>query len=216
MSTPKLTLTFDNGPTPGVTEVLLHTLADFDITATFFLVGQDLLKPGRRRIAVRAHQAGHRIGNHTMTHSVQLGSSDDPTLLHREVDEAQQVLGDLADGDKLYRPWGNGVLNERLLSAAAVRHLEEGGYTLALWNCVPLDWVNPTTWPETALTDIVNQDWTVLVLHDNESGSMAALPKFLSAVLDGGIEIRGDLPPECTPILRGKRVGSLAGLVTNY
>jgi len=213
MSNPKLTLTFDNGPTPGVTEGVLDTLADLDITALFFLVGQDLLKPGRRHIAERAHQAGHRIGNHTMTHSVQLGSSDDPTVVHREIDEAQQVLGDLTDGDKLYRPWGNGVLNEQLLSAAAVRQLEDGGYTLALWNCVPLDWVNPKSWPAAALTDIAKQDWTVLVLHDNESGSMAALPEFLSAALEGGIEIRRDLPLECTPIVRGKRVGSLAGLV---
>jgi peptidoglycan/xylan/chitin deacetylase (PgdA/CDA1 family) len=215
MSTPKLTLTFDNGPTPGITEAVLDTLADFDIAATFFLVGQDLLKPGRRHIAERAHETGHRIGNHTMTHSIQLGFHNDPTVLHREIDEAQQVLGALADGDRLYRPWGNGVLNERLLSAAAVRHLEEGGYTLALWNSVPLDWVNPTTWPAAALTDIANQDWTVLVLHDNESGSLAVLPQFLAAVLDAGIEIRQDLAPECTPILRGKRVGSLAGLVAS-
>jgi peptidoglycan/xylan/chitin deacetylase (PgdA/CDA1 family) len=215
MSNPKLTLTFDNGPTPGVTNVVLDTLADFHVAATFFLVGQDLLKPGRRQIAERAYRDGHRIGNHTMTHSIRLGSSDDPTLLHREIDEAQQVLGDLADGDKLYRPWGDGVLNERLLSAAAVQRLEEGDYTLALWNSVPLDWVNPTTWPAKALSDIASQDWTVLVLHDNESGSMAVLPEFVSAVLERGIEIRRDFPPECTPILRGKRVGSLAGLVAS-
>src|SRR5947208_2063040 len=43
----RLTLTFDNGPTPGVTEHVLDELARRDLKATFFMVGTDLRLPGR-------------------------------------------------------------------------------------------------------------------------------------------------------------------------
>ena len=56
---PRLTLTFDNGPTPGVTEQVLATLAERGLRATFFVVGEKLKQPGgpwrsprrRRRLA---------------------------------------------------------------------------------------------------------------------------------------------------------------------
>lgn len=39
----RLTLTFDNGPTPGVTQPVLETLGRYGIRTTFFIIGQKLL-----------------------------------------------------------------------------------------------------------------------------------------------------------------------------
>ena len=73
-----LTLTFDNGPEPGVTPRVLDILRERGIKATFFVIGEKLGDPERRGLAARAHDEGHWIGNHTFTHTVPLGQQHDP------------------------------------------------------------------------------------------------------------------------------------------
>ena len=75
----EITLTFDNGPEPGVTPRVLDILRERGIKTTFFVIGEKLADPERRRLAARAHDEGHWIGNHTFTHSVPLGQQRDAT-----------------------------------------------------------------------------------------------------------------------------------------
>ncbi len=74
---PKVTLTFDNGPTPDVTEEVLAVLARRGLSATFFVVGTHLRQTGGRELAGRAAAGGHWVGHHTTTHTVLLGGSAD-------------------------------------------------------------------------------------------------------------------------------------------
>jgi hypothetical protein len=69
----RITITFDNGPTPGVTERVLDVLARRDIRAPFFVIGQQLRDQRALEIMHEAQAAGHWIGNHTLTHAVGLG-----------------------------------------------------------------------------------------------------------------------------------------------
>ena len=211
---PRLTLSFDNGPFPDVTPGVLDALADAGATATFFVCGKDALDPQRRPLLEAIRAAGHRIGNHTQSHSVQLGATRDPDAPRREIEDAQAALAGFADAEKLFRPYGaGGVLGRRLLSRAAVEHLCGGGYTCVLWNSVPRDWEDPVGWPERAIADLRANDWTLLVLHDLPTGAMRALPDFLARARDAGAELTAELPPACVPIRRGRVVGSLDGLV---
>ena len=57
-----LTLTFDNGPEPGVTPRVLDALRERGIKTTFFVIGEKLGDPERHRLAARAHSEGHWIG----------------------------------------------------------------------------------------------------------------------------------------------------------
>lgn len=210
----RLTLSFDNGPFPDVTPGVLDALAEAGASATFFVCGKEARDPRRRPLLERIRAAGHRIGNHTESHRVELGATADPDAPRREIDAAQAALGAFADPDKLFRPYGaGGVLGPRLLGAAAVDHLCAGAYTCVLWNSVPRDWEDPAGWPARALADLGMRPWTLLVLHDVPSGAMRALPEFLARVRDAGVELRADFPPECVPILRGRVVGRLDGLV---
>ena len=104
----KLTLTFDNGPTPGVTERVLDALASRDIKATFFLVGDRLAEPGAIEIATEAHAQGHWIGNHTMRHGPPLGDWSDHEASVEEIASAQAALGPLAHPRRFFRPNGRG------------------------------------------------------------------------------------------------------------
>ena len=59
-------LTFDDGPTPGVTEKILDILRSYSAQATFFCVGENVAKnPG---LYQRILEEGHAVGNHTFNH----------------------------------------------------------------------------------------------------------------------------------------------------
>ena len=82
----RLSLSFDNGPFPDVTPGVLDVLADFDVTATFFVCGRDVAHRTRREIVARAKAAGHRIGNHTLSHSVELGTVECSSAPRRPIE----------------------------------------------------------------------------------------------------------------------------------
>lgn len=209
-----VTLTFDNGPDVETTPHVLDVLADRGVAATFFVVGERLEDPERRALAERAHDEGHWIGNHTLTHSEPLGRRPDRAYAETEIGRTQELIGALAHHDKLFRPFGDGGrLTTDLLSPAAVDLLETEGYTCVLWNCVPRDWEHPFAWVDTALHDCALLDHTVVVIHDLPTGAMAHLDRFIDGVRDAGGHFVQDFPDEVLPIKWG-HPGDLRGLVS--
>jgi peptidoglycan/xylan/chitin deacetylase (PgdA/CDA1 family) len=60
-------LTFDDGPTPEITDFVLECLAEYNAKATFFCIGKNA--QAHPALIQRIQDAGHSIGNHTMHHS---------------------------------------------------------------------------------------------------------------------------------------------------
>ena len=119
-----LTLTFDNGPEPGVTPHVLNILREHGIKSTFFVIGEKLGDPERRRLAARAHDEGHWIGNHTFTHTVPLGQQPGAETAQNEIGRTQAAIGELAHPYRWFRPFGGGGnLDERLLKPSVVEYL---------------------------------------------------------------------------------------------
>ena len=200
----RVTLSFDNGPTPSVTDRVLDILAQRALRTTFFVVGLQLADLPRRALAERAHDEGHWIGNHTMTHSVQLGQALDDAVVEREIGATQEMIGDLSHPDRLFRPYGaGGVLSENLLSTAAVEFLRSGRYSCVLWSSVPRDWDPSVDWVERCLADVAAEEWPLVVLHDLEGCAVGRLPELLDRLEERGIEVTQELPPEAVPICRG-------------
>jgi peptidoglycan/xylan/chitin deacetylase (PgdA/CDA1 family) len=200
----RVSLTFDNGPTTGVTEFVLDELGARGMRATFFVIGSKISSAQGYQLAERAYSEGHWIGNHTLSHSVPLGELPDPSAVDREIDGAQALLGPLAHPDRLFRPYGSGgVIDRRLLGPHARQRLLDGGFTCCLWNCVPRDWLDPHGWVGTCRDMIRSLTWAVIALHDLPTGAMAQLPLLLDGLEAAGVEIRQDLPDSCTPIKRG-------------
>jgi peptidoglycan-N-acetylglucosamine deacetylase len=210
-----VTLTFDNGPEPAVTDRVLGILGAADIKATFFVLGSKLADKKRRALAKRAHAEGHWIGNHTWSHAEPLGRLKDASRVVSEIVETEALIDELGHPDRLFRPFGGGgELGPHLLSAAAVDVLRKEKMTCVLWNAIPRDWDNPRGWAETALAQCLSQPWTLLVLHDLPTGAMGRLKIFIDRVLDHGGRFRQDFPPECVPIRRGEVLASLEPYVT--
>ncbi|HEY1988607.1 MAG TPA: polysaccharide deacetylase family protein, partial [Acidimicrobiales bacterium] len=92
---PVVSLTFDNGPWPGVTDAVLDELAQRDLPATFFVVGNRLVGEGLD-LARRAVAEGHRLGNHTYTHTLLLGAAEDAAAaVAAEIEPAAAKLASL-------------------------------------------------------------------------------------------------------------------------
>lgn len=220
--TKKLTVTFDNGPDPDCTPEVLDILKERDIKATFFVCGQgNRLHPAMkassdegRAILERAKREGHWIGNHSLSHTLELGTTRDPQRIAREIGGNQEILRDLNDR-RLFRPYmGGGVLCKRTYSPESIQYLCDGKYTVVMFNCVPRDWENPDGWPEVALQQMDAQDWTLLIVHDvARYGGMKHLARFLDEVVRRGVEVVQEFPPECVPIREGEQIGSLDGIV---
>ncbi|HEV7966740.1 MAG TPA: polysaccharide deacetylase family protein [Candidatus Acidoferrales bacterium] len=210
----RVTLTFDNGPTPGVTEYVLDILSARRIQTTFFAIGEKLQKPGGRALAVRAHSEGHWIGNHSLTHSAPLGEKPEAEYARREIEETQSLIGELAHPEKLFRPMGGGgSIGPHLLSRAALQRLQNGNYTCVLWSSVPRDWRDQDGWVDRCLSEISARDWTVVVLHDVENASLPRLPEFLDRLDSAAIEFRQEFPEDVVVTRRGELVSALASRI---
>ncbi|MFM1934838.1 MAG: Chitooligosaccharide deacetylase [Bacteroidota bacterium] len=59
-------LTFDDGPTPEITDFVLECLAESHAKATFFCIGKNAA--AHPSLLDRIKSEGHSIGNHTMNH----------------------------------------------------------------------------------------------------------------------------------------------------
>jgi peptidoglycan/xylan/chitin deacetylase (PgdA/CDA1 family) len=213
MTSPVVTLTFDNGPTPGITEPVLDLLARHGVPATFFAIGRKLATPDGWALGRRIVSEGHRLGGHTWSHSIQFGSAEDPVVAEELTSTRAAV--ETAGGDGLlFRPYGaGGVIDDRLMSGFGAATLRSSGYTCVLWNVVPGDWKDQAGWVEVALTDIDRLPWSVVVLHDLADAALPRLDEFLTEVASRNPTWSQDFPDECTPIRDGAATTSFDNLL---
>jgi peptidoglycan-N-acetylglucosamine deacetylase len=195
-------LTFDNGPTPGVTEAVLDVLAAHDVAATFFAIGRKLDTAAGRRLGRRIVDAGHRLGGHTYSHAIQFGVADD-AVVAEELARTRTAV-EAAGGDGLlFRPYGaGGVIDSRLMSASAAGSLCDHGYTCVLWNVVPGDWRDQSGWVDGAIAGISSTPEPVVVLHDIDDAALPHLAEFFERAGDD-VTWTQQLPEACTPIRDG-------------
>jgi peptidoglycan/xylan/chitin deacetylase (PgdA/CDA1 family) len=212
---PIVTLSFDNGPDPVVTPLVLDILARHTIKATFFAVGQRLETPEGQALIARTHREGHWIGNHTYSHSVPFGMLADGDAAVAEIERTGALIGAHGGPHRLFRPYGGGgILDARILNLAAVRCLCDHDYSCITWNAIPRDWADPEGWVETALRQIAGQDETLMVLHDIASGAMDRLETFIVRARDAGATFRQDFPASCILIRNGEPTRDLAPFVS--
>ena len=119
--TDRVYLTFDDGPTPGVTEWIVDQLARYDAKATFFCLGKNAEQhPHLFRMLV---DGGHRIGNHTYSHQKGWRMS-----LERYLEDVDFANG-LLQTDLFRPPYG------RIKPSQAHRLSER--YHIVMWDVAP-------------------------------------------------------------------------------
>jgi peptidoglycan/xylan/chitin deacetylase (PgdA/CDA1 family) len=179
-------LTFDDGPHPDGTPLVLDALEG--VQATFFLVGEQVER--RPELAARIAAEGHAIGVHCFRHRnlLRLG----PRAVRSDLERAAAAIADATGREPmLYRP-PYGILNR-----AAVEEARRRGWRILLWSRQANDWSGRATAQSIAdrITENV-EPGDVLLLHDADfysaAGSWertaAALPQILARLRARGLE----------------------------
>jgi peptidoglycan/xylan/chitin deacetylase (PgdA/CDA1 family) len=174
-------LTFDDGPTDDGTPALLDALAKWNVSATFFLIGENVHARPQQARAIQA--AGHAIGNHYRRH---INSLKAPRReLIREMTEGSRILEDvLGLTPKWLRP-PYGALSHFVVKWSRVHRQQ-----LVLWNDFPPDYLPWAGVPalDRVLTSRL-QPGSIVCLHDNElsiSQTPALMREALPRLLDEG------------------------------
>ena len=98
----KVALTFDDGPWPGSTELILDTLATHRIKATFFVIGR--YAKAHPDIIKRAADEGHLIGNHSFDHR-RLGMFRHTAYWNQQIAQTQEVIAEITGSlPEFFRP----------------------------------------------------------------------------------------------------------------
>lgn len=163
-------LTFDDGPTPGVTEPVLEILKSHQAKATFFCIARNAERnPG---LCSRILAEGHRIGNHTYSHlnGMKTKNSD----YFNDIELAQSYTP-----SNLFRPpYG-------MIRPSQIRHLKKQ-FSIIMWDIMSYDY-DPAVSREKCLDNVIStlRPGSIIVFHDSVKASekvLYALPRVLERV----------------------------------
>ncbi|MCI8513937.1 MAG: polysaccharide deacetylase family protein [Lachnospiraceae bacterium] len=158
----KIALTFDDGPHPYYTEMLLDGLAERGVKATFFLIGVNI--EGREDLIRRMHEDGHLIGSHTYSH-VQLTTLD-LSAACEEICRTNEVIAKITGETPVYIRPPYGSWSEEMECAVDM--------TVVLWSVDPRDWQSQNK--DTVVRHIVKntEEGDIILLHDVYKSSVEA------------------------------------------
>lgn len=88
-------LTFDDGPTIGITDQVLDVLQENQVAASFFLIGQQIT-PQTEYLVKRAHDMGCTIENHSKTHQSMPGQSKQEIVdeIRETTERIEKIVGE--------------------------------------------------------------------------------------------------------------------------
>jgi peptidoglycan/xylan/chitin deacetylase (PgdA/CDA1 family) len=164
-----LYITFDDGPHPRITPLVLEMLNEYKAKATFFCIGDRVKR--YPEIAQKILAEGHAIGNHTQ-HHLNGWSTPDDVYIH-DVEQATQLIP-----SKLFRPpYGR-------MRRSQIRRLLEKNFKIIMWSVLSADYDASLNKEQCALRVLNNIDHGNIVLfHDSEKAEDRLLYA-LKALLD--------------------------------
>ena len=160
-------LTFDDGPVPEVTPKVLDILDRYGWKATFFCVGENVMK--YPDLYQEILQRGHRVGNHSFNHI--------RGFRHTVEDYVANVRkASIYIDSKLFRPPHGRI---KFSQIKVLKH----DYQIVMWDVITYDYDRKKS-PESILNNIKRylRKGSIIVFHDSikaEKNVLAVLPKAL-------------------------------------
>ena len=166
-------LTFDDGPTPELTEIIIEILAKKNVKATFFLVGNNVDKHPKLYDLILENN--HSVGNHTYNH---LKGWKTPTNVYiQNIDKAKKII----DSHLFRPPYGKMTLRQG--------HRIQSHFKIIMWTLLTKDYDSSIS-PEECLSRAKKvKSGDIVVFHDNVKSSknmLYALPLFIDYALEKG------------------------------
>jgi peptidoglycan-N-acetylglucosamine deacetylase len=170
----KIYLTFDDGPTPEITEWVLDELNKHKAKATFFCIGNNIEK--HPTIFEKVINNGHAVGNHTFNHLNGWKTStenylENVNLCQRalEVGSRKSEVQNLKPTSEVYNlkseifrpPYGK-------IKTSQSKKLQQLGYKIIMWDILSADFDNKIT-PEKCLENVLKnvESGSIIVFHDS-------------------------------------------------
>ena len=176
----KISLTFDDGPVPGITDWVLAELEKRGLKATFFMVGDNVRKHPALAQSVLA--AGHQLGNHTYHHLSGWKSSTQTYL--NDVALCDAILADIVgEMPRFFRPpygWMSPGQAKGLVPSKKI----------VMWNLLSYDF-DPDLSSEILIRECTSRTapGTIVVFHDQQKTKaqlMRVLPQYLDFLVGEG------------------------------
>ncbi|WP_339875887.1 polysaccharide deacetylase family protein [Olleya marilimosa] len=175
-------LTFDDGPTPKITQWTLDILKKYNAKATFFCIGDNIKK--YPELFKSVYNDGHTIGNHTFNHLK--GWRTDTNSYLKNTEKTQQLI--TSNSKQLFRPPFGKIKRKQ------AKQLIKRGYKIVMWSVISYDWEVKVT-PEQCLENVIKNSvsGSIIVFHDSIKASknmQYALPKVLEHFSSKGYQFK--------------------------
>lgn len=158
----ELFLTFDDGPTPIVTEFVLSELKKYNAKATFFCIGKNVVK--HPKIIQQIISDGHTIGNHTQNHLQ--GWQTKTTDYMDNILKCEESLKTTNINSKLFRP-PYGKIKKSQASA-----LVKKKYKIIMWDVLSADFDTTISKEQCAKNVLDNaEEGSIIIFHDSHKAS---------------------------------------------
>ena len=179
----EVALSFDDGPS-GYTSQVLAILAEHQITATFFVLGQNI--PNREADIRAIHQQGHLLGNHSYRHTDSSTIASHSVLWQSEIANTNDIIFDLVGyAPRLFRPPYGRIRGDQ------IDYLAARGMRTINWSIDTRDWhtqgVNQQD-IEFAASHYSHPE-AVILMHDgggDRSNTVAALDNIIQHYQNAG------------------------------
>lgn len=178
----KIYLSFDDGPTPSITNFVLNELEKVNANATFFCIGKNIASEPALFKEIIASK--HQIGNHTHNHVNGWKTSSSNYLQEIENCENEiQLHGYTHHGKPLFRP-PYGRITRKQINAIKTK------YRIMMWSILAYDWLpekNENQCLKNVTSHIKND--AIIVMHDSVKASInikKTLPTLLQIIKDKG------------------------------
>jgi peptidoglycan/xylan/chitin deacetylase (PgdA/CDA1 family) len=184
-------LTFDDGPIPEVTEYVLEELDKYSAKATFFCVGDNIVK--NTLVFKEIINRGHKIGNHTFNHLngwknetsnyLENIAKCNHIILENVISENKKAYLSNTSAKKLYRPpYGK-------IKQAQIKALTDN-YEIVMWDVLTGDFDKNLS-PEKCLHKAIKftRNGSIVIFHDSLKALpnlQYALPRFLKYFKEAG------------------------------
>jgi peptidoglycan/xylan/chitin deacetylase (PgdA/CDA1 family) len=175
----KVFLTFDDGPTPEITEWVLEQLKKYNAKATFFCIGNNIEK--YPEIFQKTIAEGHAIGNHTFDHLNGWKTTTEDYIENVKLYETQNPK--LVTRNLFRPPYGK-------IKHSQSKILRKLGYKIIMWDVLSRDYdqrISSTQCLENVLSNI--ETGSIIVFHDSvkaEHNLKYVLPKTLEFLKEKG------------------------------
>ena len=171
-------LTFDDGPNPEVTPQVLDILDEFEAKATFFCVGENVLK--YPEIFQEVKHRGHAVGNHTFNHVK--GTEKTVKEYVDNVGKAHEYIH-----SKLFRP------PHGRITLSQVNKLK-ADFKIIMWDFITYDFDRQVTSTEILKeVKLRSRNGSVVIFHDSlkaRKNVLEALPEALRYWKKEGYEVK--------------------------